>query len=249
MFFGPRKRPARHALARVVQVHVALVQQQVDAAVVRQVHNPFQVLGSHHTPRRVRRRVQNDRLGPRRNRLLNRVCRNPPALCFAGLKKHHLAARVLDDVLEAHPVGNRQNHFVAVIHQHLDGVEQGQLAASGKNRFVDCVVRSKVGRMPLHDRLAHVGNARHHGIASKVCVDGRDRRVLDVPRGREVGLAGSKIHQVGALGAQFGSLGGHSHGRRDLDPANTVGKYFCRSCRCHRIYYLYRFRHQRKIRA
>ena len=42
-------------------------------------------------------------------------------------------------------------------------------------------------------------------------------------------LAGPKIHQVGALCAQFGSLGGHSHGCGNLDPTNSVGKYFSRS--------------------
>jgi hypothetical protein len=44
-----------------------------------------------------------------------------------------------------------------------------------------------------------------------------------------MGLAGAEIHQVGALSAQFGRLGGHSHGRGNFDPANAIGKDFCRS--------------------
>ena len=42
-------------------------------------------------------------------------------------------------------------------------------------------------------------------------------------------LAGTKIHQVRALCAQLGSLGGHRHGCRNLNTANTVSKNFCRS--------------------
>jgi len=48
-----------------------------------------------------------------------------------------------------------------------------------------------------------------------------------------VRLAGPEIHQVGALGAQFGRLGGHSHGRGYFDPANAIGKNFCGSCNGH----------------
>ncbi len=221
--------PPETHLPRVVQVHIALVQQQVDPPVVRQVHNPLQVLGRHYTARRVRRRVQNNRLGPRRNRLLNRVRRNPEALRLARLQVHHLAPGVLDDVLEAHPVGNRQNHLVAVVHQHLDGVEKRQLAAGRKNRLGDVVVRPKVAGMALHNRFAHVRNPRHHGVTGKIRVNRRNRRILDVPRRREMRFPGAEIHQVGALCAQFGGFRGYSHGRGNLDPAYTVGKDFCRS--------------------
>jgi hypothetical protein len=48
-----------------------------------------------------------------------------------------------------------------------------------------------------------------------------------------MGLTGTKVDEVDALGAQFGGLGGYGHGRGDLDPANAVGKDFCRSRDCH----------------
>ena len=46
-------------------------------------------------------------------------------------------------------------------------------------------------------------------------------------------LAGAKIHQVRTLCAQFRSLGGHRHGCRNLNPANTVSKNFRRSSNSH----------------
>ena len=100
-----------------------------------------------------------------------------------------------------------------MIDKHLDGIEQRQLAAGGENGLVHAVVRPKIFCMALDDRLPHVGNARHHGVAGEIRVNGGDRRVLDVARGREVRFPGAEIHQVGALGAQFGCLGGHGHGR------------------------------------
>ncbi len=87
MFLGPRIRPARNRLAGIVQIYVALVQQEKNPSLMRQVHNPLQVLRAHHGPCRIRRRIQNDRLGLRRNRLLNRVRRDAEVLFLAGLEE------------------------------------------------------------------------------------------------------------------------------------------------------------------
>jgi hypothetical protein len=59
-------------------------------------------------------------------------------------------------------------------------------------------------------------------------------------------FSGAKVHQVYSLGPQFGGLGGHSHGLGDFDPANPVGKDFCRSQDGHNASYLDRFWAQRK---
>ena len=109
------------------------------------------------------------------------------------------------------------------------------------------VVRAEVAGVALDDGLAHVGNARHDGVAGEVGLDGGDGGVLDVARSGEVGLAGAEIHQVGALGAQFGGLGGHGHGCGNFDPANAIGKDFCGSGNGHDHFYLYRFSEKRKI--
>jgi hypothetical protein len=128
--------PLTH-LPGIVQVHVALVQQQVDAAVVGQVDNPLQVLGAHHLPAgfdgefRIIALVR----GVMAFSIASAVIRKLSASLVS--RKHHLAARVLNDVFEADPIGNRQNHLVAVVHQDLDGVEERQLAAGGEDGLVD----------------------------------------------------------------------------------------------------------------
>ncbi len=233
VLLGPGERTARDRLSSVVQVHVALVQQQENPAVVGQVDDALQILGRDHRARRVRRRIQNDGLGARRDGALDGVCRDAEALGLAGFEIDHFAARVLDDVLEADPVGNRQNDLVAVVDKDLQRVEQRQLAAGRENGLVDRVVRAEVAGVALDDGFAHVGNARNHGVAGEIGLDGGNGGVLDVPRGGEVRLAGPEIHQVGALSAQFGRLGGHSHGRGYFDPANAIGKDFCWSCNGH----------------
>ncbi len=69
----------------------------------------------------------------------------------------HFAARVLNDVLERDPVGHRQNDLVAVVHQHLDGVEQSQLAASGEDCLFGRVVRAEIAGVALTMALRSSG--------------------------------------------------------------------------------------------
>jgi hypothetical protein len=85
-----------------------------------------------------------------------------------------------------------------VVDKDLDGVEERQLAAGGEDGFVDRVVGAEVAGVALDDGLAHVGNARHDGVAGEIGVDGGNGRVLDVARSGEMRLAGAEIHQVGA---------------------------------------------------
>ena len=190
-------------------------------------------LGRHHRAGRIGRRIEDDGLGARRDGALDGIGGDAEALCLAGFEIDDLSACVLDDVFEADPVGNGQDDLVAVVDQHLDGVKQRQLAAGGEDSLVDRVVRAEVAGVALDDGLAHVGNARHDGVAGEVGLDGGNGRVLDVARRGEMRLAGPEIHQVGALSAQFGRFGGHGHGRGYFDPANAIGKDFLRSCNGH----------------
>jgi hypothetical protein len=54
-----------------------------------------------------------------------------------------------------------------------------------------------------------------------------------VSRSGKVRLSRTEIHQVHALPTQLGSLGRHSHRRRNLNTPNPIGKYFRRSSNCH----------------
>ena len=220
-------------LASEVEVDVALIEQHIDAVLVRQPNDRLEILRSHNRARRIRRRIQNDRLGLRRNRRLNHLRGDAEVLFLFALDQHNLAARVLDDVLERHPVGHRQDDLVAMIDQHLDRVEERQLAASREHALVRRVVRPEVAGMAIDNRLTHLGNAGHVRVAGEVLLDRLDGRVLDVPRGREVRLARTEVRQVHALGLQLQRRRGNRHGCRNFDAADTVRKYLRRSCCCH----------------
>ena len=51
------------------------------------------------------------------------------------------------------------------------------------------------------------------GVLGESAIDRRDRRVLDVLRRIEVGLAGAEADDVLAFGLELGGLGGDGEGR------------------------------------
>ncbi len=224
VLLGPGERAAGDGLAGVVQVDVALVQQQINTALVREVDDALQVIGGDDGAGRIGRRVENNRLGARRDGGFNGACRDAEVLCLAGFEKNDFAACILNDVLEADPVGNGQNDFVAVIDEDLNCIEERKLAAGGEDGFVDCVFGAEVAGVALDNGFTHIRNTRNDGVTSEVGLDGDDGRILDVARRGEMRLARAEIDQVGALGAEFGGLGGYGHGGRNFNAADTVGE-------------------------
>ena len=99
-----------------------------------------------------------------------------------------------------------------MLDEHLDRIKDGQLATGGEDRLLRRVVRAKVGRVALNDRLPHVRDAGHGGVAGEVPLNRIDRGVLDVPRRREVGFARAEIDEIDALRLEAGSFGRHRHG-------------------------------------
>ena len=142
----------------------------------------LEVLGGDDGAGRIRRRIEDDGFGARRDGRLDSVGGDAEVLRFAGFEIDDLAARVLDDVFEADPVGHRQDDFVAVVDEDLDRIEERQLAAGGEDGLVERIVGAEVAGVALDDGLAHVGNAGDDGIAREVGLDGGDGRVLDVAR-------------------------------------------------------------------
>src|ERR1700733_8154156 len=224
VLLGPIEGAARDGLARIVEVHVALVEQKVDAPIVREMDDALEILRGDDGAGGIRRRIENDGLGARGDGRLDGVGGNAEVIGLAGLEEDDLAAGVLNDVFEANPVGDGQDDFVAVIDEDLDGIEERVLAAGGENGFVNRVIGAEVACVTLDDGLAHVGNARDDRIASEIGLDSDDSRVFDVARRGEMGLARAKVNQVDALGAELGGLGGNGHGGRNFNAADAIGK-------------------------
>ena len=81
------------------------------------------------------------------------------SLRFVGLQQNAVPARITNDVFERNPVRNRQDHFVAVIYQNLNGIEQCMLAADGGDDFFAPVVGIKIDVMTVRNRVAQFGCA------------------------------------------------------------------------------------------
>src|ERR1700760_1273971 len=150
-----------------------------------------------------------------------------------SLQKNNLAARILDDVLKRNPVRNRQNDLVAVVDQHLNRVEERELAAGRKDGLFRRVIRAEIACVTLDDRLTQLWNTGYYGVAREILIDGIYRRVFNVARGGEVGFARSEVDQFGALGAQFGGFCSHGHRGRNLNASDAIGKNLGGSRCCH----------------
>ena len=147
------------------------------------------------------------------------------ALRFVSLQEDALAACVLDDVLERNPVRHRQNHFVAVLDQYLNGIEQHMLATDRNYSLFAAVVGVKVHRMTVHHRIAQFSRARRRRVLGEIFMNGGDGRFLNVLRRREMRLADAEVYDVHALLAQLVGLGYHRHSGGGLYAANAFGKF------------------------
>ncbi len=198
---------------------------------MRQPNDRVEILGAQHRARRIRWRVEDNRLGLVRDCGFDALHGNAKVLRLVGLEEHWRATRKLDNVLVRNPERHRHDDLIAVLDQHLDGVEDCQLAAGREHALIGRVVGTEVCRVALQDRLAHFRRTGHGRVARNVLLNGLDRRILNMLRRGEVGLARAKVRQINALRLQLERFGGDGHGGRNFDPIDPVGEDF-RSCRC-----------------
>ena len=214
----------------VVQIDVALIGEHPDAALRRQSNHRLQILRRHDCARRVRRRIQNDHFRARSHQALDHLRRHPEALAFVGLQEHAISARIANDVFERHPVRHRQNDFIAMVDQHLDGIEQRVLAPNRRHGFLAAVARLEIRRMAEHDGVAQFGCSAHRRVLREIILDGGDGGILDVLRRGKMRFARAEIHDINALLAQLVGFGYHRHGGRGLDAVNSFRESEGRNC-------------------
>ena len=106
-------------------------------------------LGLHHRAGRIVGRIQNDDFGARRDGALHHVRSQREIVPLVGGDVDRLAAGIANDVLKRDPVGHRQNDFVAVVDQHLNGIEQRVLAAGRGDAIFALVVGAEIRGVPL----------------------------------------------------------------------------------------------------
>ena len=173
---------------------------------------------------RVRRRAQDDPLGLRRDRLLQRVGLQLEALRRRAHHRHRLAPGERHHFRIAHPIGRRDDHLVARIDGGHQRVVEHLLAAGANNDLVRLVGEAVLALELGGDRLLQFGKAVDRGVLGLAGLDGADRRQLDVGRGVEVGLAGAEADDVAALRFQRACFVRYRHGRGRLHTVKRSGQ-------------------------
>ena len=172
---------------------------------------------------RVRRRVEDDPLGARRDRLLQRLRLHLEAVLHARRHDHRLAAGEQHHVRIADPVRRRDDDLVAGVERHHQRVVEHLLAAGRDDDLVRLVVEVVLALELADDRLLELRQALDRGVLRRpAALDRLDRRLLDVVRRVEVGLAGAEPDDVAARRFERARLVGHRHGGGGLDARQRV---------------------------
>ena len=132
--------------------------------------------------------------------------------------EHRHAAHHLHHLGIADPVGRGDEYLVAIIDQHAQSREDGQLGAAGDDDLRNIVGKAVVLEEFLRDGLAQGERARHGRIARPALVDGAMRRRADVFGRIKIRLAGAEADHIFALSLQrLGArVDGQGRGRGDL---------------------------------
>ena len=202
---------------------IAFVGHHPDAAILGDGDDALHLAAIENRAAGVRRRVEDDHLGLRRDRTLDHGSGQREAFLLIGVDEHALAAGVVHHVLISDPVGHRDDDFVAGIDQRLRQIEDGVLAADGDDALLGVVGSAVVGLVAIANGLLQLFRATGIGVLGEVLIDGVDGGLLDVLGRRKIRLAGSEIDHVIAFAAQTVGVGRDFHGGRRADQRDSFG--------------------------
>ena len=76
------------------------------------------------------------------------------SLRLVGLQQDAVPTCVANDVFKRNPVRNRQNDFITVIDQNLNGIKKCVLAADGGDDLFAAIIGIKIDVMTVRNRVA-----------------------------------------------------------------------------------------------
>ena len=82
------------------------------------------------------------------------------------------------------------------------------------------VIGAEISGVALADGLLQLDDPAGRGVLGEILIERADGGLLDVVRGREVGLAGSEVDDVNSLRAQLFGIRRHFHRGGDTDQGN-----------------------------
>ncbi len=173
---------------------------------------------------RVRRRVEDDPLRPRRDRGVELRRRHLEAGVDAAVDRDRRRPGEGDHVGIADPIRGRDDDLVARAERRHQRVEDGVLAADVDRDLVEPVVERVVtAELGAHGFLAG-DRAVDDRVLRLAAADRGDRRFLDELGRIEIGLAGTQADDVAAGRLQRRRAIGHGDRRRRLDAVESGGE-------------------------
>src|SRR6185436_13620230 len=101
-----------------------------------------------------------------------------------------------------HPIGRRDDRFVARVEQRTTKVEDGLLGTARDEDLRALVLEAVVAAELGDDRILELVRALNGRVAREPAADRSDAGILDVHRGVEIRLAGAEPDDVLALGLE-----------------------------------------------
>ena len=145
------------------------------------------------------------------------------------MHEHAFSAGVIHHVFVCHPERNRDYDLITGVNDGLSEIENHVLAAHRYDAFRRLVIGSEIGFVPLADSFLQLHRSAGGCVLGEVLVERANRRLLDVVRRREVGLARAEVDYIDALRAQLLRVRRHFHGGRYADGRYPL-RYFQLTC-------------------
>ena len=172
---------------------------------------------------RIARRIDDDRLGARRDRIDDRRGLDREAVLHVRLHDHRRGVGELDLIADARPERAVRDHLVAGLEERHRGVVERLLGAGGDDDFLGLDLDAVVEAIALRRRRRAARGRRPTACTSvKFASSAACAASLTCSGVGEVGLAGAQIDDVDALAAQTIGFGGDLQRRVTPSPGSCA---------------------------
>ena len=198
-----------HAVVRfaiVDQLFIDFIADNIEALFHRQIGDGAKIALAPHAAVRVRRAVQNQRLGLFGHVGAHHIRGHDEIIFFVSVHHHRHAARHAHHFRIGKPARAGHDHFIAGIDDGAQRSKQHLLCAVGYDDFRRIVFKAVIAEEFIADLHAQIQRARDGGIARNARVDGEFARIVDVFGGAEIRLARAEGDHIQPLRAKLFGL-------------------------------------------
>ncbi len=174
--------------------------------------------------RRVRRRVQDQPFGTRRDRRVEVLGTQFETVVLRTGHRNRGAVAQQYHFRVGDPERRRDRDLVAGVDRGDQRVVQHLLAAGADGDLRGLVIEPVLALEFVADRALQLDPPVEHGVARLAAPHRRDRRLLDVRRRIEIGLPDRQADDIAPGRLQLGGKRGDRHGRRGFDAGETIGE-------------------------